>query len=260
VYLLDRELVVSDPEFRPTALYDHPLTGAQMTLIGLCLALTLPLRPWGRGALLLAYGAGLLAFGGRAAIAVAAAMLAALAVVALLRRLAAGRLRLSELVLLLAGVVAAMALVALLLAGTDMGARVLGRFTWDASAAARGVQWRILGMLDTGEWLAGASRERVALLVANLGLRFPFVAVENFWLLMFLNLGLLGFPLFVAGLLALLAGAWRRAGWQGRVLLVAVMTVASTSNSLGRKSNILTVLIPAVLAGTGFTEGRRRAG
>jgi hypothetical protein len=256
VFLVDRELIVRAAEFRPSALYDHPLTGAMLSMVGLFLVLAMNLAPWRRVGLAGAFAVGLLAFGGRAALAGSAGMLGLLGVRVAWRRIAAGRLRLPVLCLALAAIALAVALAMLLLAVTPIGERIAARLYWDDSAAARGVQWRILGMLDTGEWLFGVPRERLELLVANLGLRYPFVAVENFWLLIFLDLGLFGFPLFLIGMATLLASAARRAGGSGRVLLFAVMAVASTSNSLGRKSNILTVLIPAVIATAGFAERR----
>jgi hypothetical protein len=258
VYLTDHELIARNEEFRPTALYDHPLTGAMLSMIGLFLAAATGGR-W-RAVLMLAFAVGVLAFGGRAALAASVAVLAAQAGRFVLRGLVAGRMRRRDGVLLLAALACAAGVPAVLLATTAVGARIAEHFYWDESAAARSVEWQVLGMLDTGEWLFGATRDRVDIFVANLGLRYPFVAIETFWLLLFLYLGLFGFPLFLTGLVLLVGGAFRRAGGPGRVLLVAVLAVASTSNSLGRKSNILTVLIPAVIATSGFARGRCHAG
>ena len=72
------------------------------------------------------------------------------------------------------------------------------------------------------------------------------------------DLGALGFPLFVAGVLCLVVWCWRRAGLPGRLMLLGVLVVASTSSSLGRKSNVLTVLVPAVLVSAPHGLARER--
>jgi hypothetical protein len=65
---------------------------------------------------------------------------------------------------------------------------------------------------------------------------------------MFLDLGLLGFAIFLPALVIFLAAEWRRATPAGRIMLLALLVVASTSNSLARKSSLLTVAIAAAAA------------
>lgn len=106
----------------------------------------------------------------------------------------------------------------------------------------------VLGLLSPHQLLFGMDYAEIAQRVAQLGLRLPITDIENFWLLMFLHVGVVGYGLFLVGFAALLVGQWRSAPFAGRLMLLAVLLVASTSNSLGRKSAILTVLIPSVLA------------
>jgi hypothetical protein len=63
---------------------------------------------------------------------------------------------------------------------------------------------------------------------------------------MFISLGVLGFPFFIAGFLALLVSCWRQSNYHGRMMIVLVMLVASTSNSLGRKSPLLVLMVAAL--------------
>jgi hypothetical protein len=80
----------------------------------------------------------------------------------------------------------------------------------------------------------------------RLWLDYGVEVIENFWLLMFVSLGFAGFLIFLVGFFSLLCWCWARSGLRGRVLLVAVVAVASTSNSLGRKSTLLVGLVAAI--------------
>jgi hypothetical protein len=248
VWLGDDPFVDPPGEFRGAALYDHPLTGSAMTLIGVFLVLGTPRAAWLRAPLLLWLLVGLLAFGGRTALAVTLAALTCWGAARLLHRLLARRLRLAELAAALAACTIGPLLFAILLAATSIGERIAARFYWDDSARARGVQWRMLDQLDAGDWLFGMRHARFEQLVAQLGLTWHFSDVENFWLWMFLDLGLLGFAIFLPALVIFLAAEWRRATPAGRIMLLALLVVASTSNSLARKSSLLTVAIAAAAA------------
>jgi len=243
-YLNDEAYHAALQEFRPTALYDHPLTGGVMTMIGLSLAPT-------RGCWRLPYigmlSAALLAFGGRVAVAVTislAAIHAAFDVAgSVLRRdPSAIRLLLSYGLVVLIG--AALALAAY---SAGLSDRLIQHLYWDPSAQVRLAQWRLLGELDEWQVFFGTRRDDLLALLNPLWLGFGVEVIENFWLLMFAGLGVIGFPIFVASLAGLLGWCWRRTDPGGKFLLLGVMAVASTSNSLGRKSPILVVLVAAIL-------------
>ncbi|MBV9785943.1 MAG: VpsF family polysaccharide biosynthesis protein, partial [Acidisphaera sp.] len=242
--VLDQALVELPGEFRGTALYDHPLTGATVTMIGIFLLLGLRPKPAVTAILLPILMVGLLGFGGRAALGVTVLFLVVWGAAALLRRALDRSLRRVHAVLVLGSVLLLPALTAVLLAKTSIGERIVLRFYWDSSAQARSVQWHVLGLLSPRQVLFGMDYAGIGQLVAQLGLRFEITDIENFWLLMFLHVGAVGYGLFLAGFLALLMGQWRRAPLAGRLMLLAVLAVASSSNSLARKSAILTILIP----------------
>jgi hypothetical protein len=65
----------------------------------------------------------------------------------------------------------------------------------------------------------------------------PGTDIENFWLLMFLNLGVVGLPFLVGALFLLLFHQGQRTntpiGW---MMVIATLFICSTSNSLGRKT------------------------
>ncbi len=109
-------------------------------------------------------------------------------------------------------------------------------------------------MMSPRQLLFGASAAQQTELMQRLGFGSPYNDIENFWLLSFINLGLFGFVIYLAGLLPFLAGVWRAASVMGRLALVATMAIATTSNSLARKSDILFTLIAAIFAMRGFGE------
>jgi hypothetical protein len=243
LYLDDQAYHPHQEDFRPTALFDHPLTGGIMAMIGLTLA---PVRGWARGTFQILIWAALLAFGGRMALGVSllsvmllAAWRGARLVVArdprAARSLAAAALAVLFASALLAGALAA-----------GFGERLAGHLYWDSSAQARLSQWRILDQLDGWQLVFGTRREDLLSLLNGLHLSSGVEVLENFWLLMFVSLGFLGFPLFVAGFGALCLWCWRTTGVQARVLLVSVLVVASSSNSLGRKSTVLVCLVGGI--------------
>ncbi len=112
--------------------------------------------------------------------------------------------------------------------------------------------------MERHELLFGISTDRQHLLLHQLGLDFPISVIESLWLLLLTDLGAIGFAVFVAGFACLLVWCWRHSNGAGRMMLVGVLLVASTSSSLGRKSNVLTILVPAVLVCVPLAEPRPR--
>ena len=243
LYLNDAAYHPHAEDFRPTALFDHPLTGSIMIMLGLALC---PQR--GRFRLLYSglMWSALLAFGGRMALAASllvtgVASATSMFMLVLHRNAQAGRMLLGGIALLISA-----ALFAGLVLWSGLGSRFFGHLYWDESAQIRVAQWQLLERLDIWQMMFGVSRDQFLAMLAPLRLESGVEVIENFWLLMFVSLGAAGFPLFVGGLLSLLAWAWRRAELRGRLLMFGVVLVASTSNSLGRKSTVLVCLVAAL--------------
>ncbi len=121
------------------------------------------------------------------------------------------------------------------------------------SADVRNLQWLVLDHVNTHDVLFGVSMTRMDLLKYQIGLAAETTDIENFWLLMFLNLGILGFFVFLISLALLILHMGRTTahplGW---MLLIAAITIDSTSNSLGRKSVDLLFMVACMVAMTGF--------
>ena len=254
LYLNDSAYKPLAADFRPTALFDHPLTGALMMMMALTIAPAA--RGW-RVAYLALVWAALVAFGGRMALGVTLLTLAAGVAWRGWRMLLARDRRATW--TLLAAALGALGCAALLAAAlaAGLGDRLVAHMYWDESAQVRLAQWQILAQLDVWQTLFGTPREDLLRLLNPLRLGTGVEVIENFWLLMFVSLGALAFPLFLAGFGALLAWCWRRTGPGGRALLVGVLVVASSSNSLGRKSTVLVCLVATTACIPGRQVARR---
>jgi hypothetical protein len=239
------EAAVSSVEFRPAALYDHPLTAAAATMLGLLLRPEMPGASYVVGDAVLF--AALLAFGGRTALLVFIVAVSGAYVCGVVRKSMRRQIRGKD--LLPAAVVPALVVpVALVALGTGMAGRLQSHLYWDPSAQSRVDQFNILDSLNLGQILVGCQRSDLLRLVEPLRLAYGVNAIEDFWLLIFATLGALCFPVFLFGMAALASGLWRAGDTSARLMVVTLLVVASTSNSLGRKSILLMVLVACVAA------------
>lgn len=242
-------------EFRGYAFWTHPLTGAFATALAVFMVLGMGMR-WRRVVLLLGiFIIGLLAYGGRAALVGTGLMLAAAALFQLASGLATRRLNVGFFGAFIASVFVLPALFILLVSTTGVGDRFMTHLYLDDSAEIRLVQWGVLGHLNFNEALLGVPLDRVNKLKELIGLTGVGVDIENPWLLMFLGLGLVGFPFFVASLFLFLWHLGRRAdtpvGW---LIIMAMLLICSTSNSLGRKTPDLVIMTGFLVGVAGFRQ------
>ena len=233
-------------EFRPTALYDHPLTGSALTMIGILLPQGNPEKSRFRSPYILLLCTSLFAFGGRTAFVLTCLASSAKFVQSLVASVLARERRsasqLTSMVLLVLSVPVAL----LVASATGLGTRLIGHLYWDASANVRVSQWQILDMLGSHQILFGCRRDDLLALLHPLYLSTGVEVVENFWLLEFISLGLIAFPVFAVALFSLLGSSIHRAGPGSIYLVASFLIAASSSNSLGRKSNLLIVLVAAM--------------
>jgi hypothetical protein len=244
-------------DFRPTALYDHPLTGSAATMLGLFLLPDPVRRPFAACAYGICMFAALLVFGGRVSLLLALLFMSGWYLSCLGQKVARRRVAPAQLAPLL---IAAAAIGAVLCAVLEsgLGERLVTHLYWDPSARARLHQFQILASLDQPQWLFGARRVDTLALIEPLRLQYGVDVLENFWLLMFVSLGALCFPLFVLAMLALARWLWLRSDAPGRMMVAALMLAASASNSLGRKSTLLVILVACVMSNTTHSSARRQ--
>ena len=238
-----------EAEFRPTALYDHALTGAAVTMLGLWL---MPLEHGlGKWCYLLLLFAALVAFGERAPL--ATVMLGGLvyftnryAIRILARDLHAKKIAVVGSAIAVA-VGVSLAIVTL---ADNAEIRLGSHLYWDDSAQVRFNQFSILDTLAPRELLFGCPRADLLALIEPLRLSLHVGVIENFWLFTFVVLGLFGFLIFLLTFLSLIGWLWRKSGTDGHYMIVLFLVVASASNSLGRKSTLLVTLVACVVSST----------
>jgi hypothetical protein len=150
---------------------------------------------------------GLMSFGGHGALFMTVLLIAAAALFQLSAGPVSRRLSVGFLVAFIAGSLLLPALFVALTTMTDIGQQILTHLYFDDSAEARVIQRQIVDLLKWQNFLFGMSPDRIEFLKAQIGLLKAGMDIENFWLLMFLNLGTIGFPFFAGALFLLLLHA-----------------------------------------------------
>jgi hypothetical protein len=230
-------------EFRPAALYTHPLTGAMGTAFGLFLCFEARLSFFRTAVISAILFVGLLSFGGRAALVGSVGLLMMRAAITMGRDLLYRRVNGRLLAALLISTVVVLPLASYLLIATPIGERIVSRSYIDDSAEVRADQWAVLKFLTPSQAMFGTPAVALEHVYTQVGLN----GVENPLILMFLNLGLIGFPIFSIGLVAYFVYIYRTypgSGW----LLAAAVLILSGSNSVGTKSPDLFVMTACAVA------------
>lgn len=248
------KLITFEGNFRATALLGHPLENGLITSVMLLAMLDLPLPAFGKAAAAGLFLLALLAFGGRTSV-----LLCSLALLLYGGRRALAGLRQGRHgYLVIVGAAAATIFVlpaaAVLLWESGLGDRVFEGLYLDNSASVRLRIYRVFDFITPGDLLFGLSPEQVVAVSARIGLDPTFEAIENFWLLMLLQLGLPIFVAFACGLLSGLYLLWRRSGPGGRWAVLVFLATASTTNSLASKTAALTMLFSIVFCTAALTR------
>jgi hypothetical protein len=256
-YLGGEVFLEEEGDFRGTAGFAHPLTGAAVTMMCLLSIMALELPPVVLTISFLVLSVGLLAFGGRTALGVGFFALGSITIFLLIRGLVMQRLNARLLAAVLLAIVFLPPLAYGLLNYTNIGERLISHFYVDESAEVRSVQWRVLDDLAPRDLLFGIPEERVPLLISNVNMDERLSAIENPWLLTFLKIGALGFLIFLASLIPFLVRLWSKASLWGRTVLISGLIVISASNSLGVKSDLLFFLTAFVITAGNYRIGTR---
>jgi hypothetical protein len=251
-YLIDGHFV-TDAAFRATAFAGHPLRNAMLTMMALLAVADKDWKMAIRAGFMGVFAVALLCFGGRTAFAMSLVGLVALAgraMVTSARRDSAAFVRqaIAAFAAILAVLVAAIALFVL----TDFGTRIMdGSFGADSSSAARLQVFQIFAQADGADLLTGYSGETIDAMTSVIGL----IAIENFWLYMFLFLGVIGSLIWLPAMISALTFLWRHAGFAGRVVLVCGVIAASGNNSLAKKDSSLAILFALVIGAAAPAKG-----
>lgn len=235
-------------KFRSAALYGHPLDGSIITGTMLLASIDQPLGPLKRLAL---YGfliLALLAFGGRTSLILSVSVLLTHDLITISRKLLRGAYDYLRIVAgLIVSMLALPAFVGLVWV-SSLGERIFTSLYYDDSASVRVRIFGVLRYLDAYDLLFGIPPTVISNIAIRIGLDPNYNAIENFWLFMLLQFGVIVLAVFVIGFFCGMRLLWRRVGIGGRCALVVFLLTASTTNSLVSKTSVLTLLF-AVLYG-----------
>jgi hypothetical protein len=250
-----KNLGTDTEDFRGSGLFGHPLTAALSTSMATFMLLRMRMHGLLKAALFTTFLVGLLSFGGRAALVTTVVLVVVAASAVLVRGIVTRNLSMGFVGAIGAAVIILPPLTVMLITSTDIGERILSHMYFDDSAEVRNLQWLVLNHLNLHDVLFGVSLDRLDILKYQIGLGAATTDIENFWLLMFLNLGVMGFVVFLIALGLFLMHLGRTTahplGW---ILMLGAILIDSTSNSLGRKSVDLFFMVACMIAMTGYPQ------
>jgi hypothetical protein len=243
--------------FRATAFFPHPLTASLMATMTLLLLYRMQLRFIFLAMSFVLLWVGLLEFGGRTGLGVSLVMTvgagAWVGVTGMLRR----DLKTSTAMYLLLGMIVLPLVLGVIATQTHIAERLLDTMYYDDSAEVRVFQWKVLNYLSLPNWLFGVPQDDLIQLKYQIGIG-PNEDIENFWLLLFLNLGAIGFVGFLVFFFTFLVNLARvGSGLFGWLLMIAALIIDSSSNSLGQKTYDLLMEVVILYAMSGFNGWQR---
>lgn len=247
-----RSDIVAEEYFRASAFLGHPLHNA---LITATLLPAVTLLPWSRlwklvfvGTLMLS----LLAFGGRTSVVLAMLLYGAYAAWRVLASVVRGRV--SYLQLTGGSLALMLALTSMIgvVAATGLGSRIFNNLKIDSSASVRMRVWDAFGYLSDIDLWMGVAPAQIDHISLRMGLDPNYEAIENFWIYLFMQFGVIGFVPFLIGLACLMIVLFRAATPPMRIAVLLYLLVASTANTLASKTVSLMLLVLVILGGVAF--------
>jgi hypothetical protein len=131
----------------------------------------------------------------------------------------------------------------ILLLATNVGDRIAALLYYDQSARERFAVFALFGDIPAANLWLGSSTEDIGALVAGLP---DITAIENYWIYLLLQLGILMFVPFTLTLLAFLR--WLgRGGTYSALAVLDFLLVSSGNNSLSVKTTAVGALVILVL-------------
>lgn len=247
-----------EEHFRSSALLGHPLTNAMQSALLMPIAMFLGMRALWRWSHLILILLSMLAFGGRASLALALIVYGIYGFCVLWSNLIRGRYSYLQLtggaaiaILSIAGLVG-------VVIATGLGERIFASLYLDNSA---NVRLRVLSAYDyvTAEELwFGISAREIDIVALRLGLDPRYEAIENGWIYLSMQLGLIAFAAWFVGFACLVVWLWRRGP---ALVLAGVFTFllsASSNNALASKSIDLGMVVTYVVGAAAALRLRQR--
>jgi hypothetical protein len=247
------KLTDTEVDFRANAFFNHPLTGSLVTAMSIFLLYGMRMRLIYSAALFGILLVGLFAYGGRTALGVTLTIVAVSAIWTLFSGIVRRNLELDFVIAFIAGTIVIPLLIFVIVTQTNISERIIDTLYFDGSAEVRVTQWEVFRLLSLENWLFGISHDNLDILKYQIGLGGKQVDIENFWALMLLNLGAIGFAAFLLVFAAFLWHLGKQArnvnGW---LLLIAALIIDTSSNSLGVKSSDLFIETAFLIGMAGY--------
>lgn len=241
--------VLKEDYFRASAWLGHPLNNAVFTAVTFSVLLTLKFNPILKSAATALLLISLVAFGGRTALSLSILTLT-------LFSLSSARQAFRNMTLLKLFAFAAIGLLGpilvfgvLYLALTSgMGERLMAlRSFTDASAEARFVAFRAFDYLTRTDLLFGISSAEVDTITRRISVNFFMSDIENPWVLMLMQLGVVFFAVWLLLTTAFVRELMRGQTFILRLGILTYFVLASAFNSFGRKDFIYMLMVASVV-------------
>lgn len=238
--------------FRSTALLGHPLNNALITGPLVVLAMGFRLTLFKKVVLLSILILGLLSFGGRTSFLVTSGLMGLYLSITFLRDMIRGRYGYLEILGALITAIAFLAAIIGLVLLTGLGERIFAHLFWDDSANVRVRAWHVFDYMDESDLIFGMSPTTITTIIYRLKLIYPLETIENFYLAMLMQMGLVGFIPFILSLWTMAKMLWRNTGGPGRLAIILFFAIASSNNSLSSKTCALTIFVATALGSRAY--------
>ena len=265
IFTFDPEWAVLHEEyFRASALRGHPLANAAFTSFALFIALGLRWPTIVKTLFAAVFVTSLVAFGGRASLAISVFGLVLLGIIRIVRMIASRNLSLLQALLAVAAVLVAPVCVfgGLYMAiHSGMGERLAASAHWDQSADVRELAPLALQYMTDEELVFGASSTRIVEIGERINQKYPLAIIENPWILMFMNLGGVFFVFWLAATLLFVRQLLEGRPLPHKLAVLGYFAIASTFNSFGTKDQMYPIMVSVtVCAARAVIPARRTAG
>lgn len=241
-YLVDGKPVI-EAYFRATALLGHPLQNALITAVAILALPAMRDRRFLTAACGLIMAVGLIAFGGRSALAVVLGLALFAVPFWVVRGLTRRDYTYQQFVGTMMAAIVLTGLTAIVFATLGNGTRVASGLRWDESANTRIIGLRILDMVSPSEIIFGIGQQGILDRSQMLASYYGIIGLENSWLLLMLIFGAVGLAVFLTALLAWLREVLIGAPVPAYLSALGYLIIASTNNTLAAKDCSLIQLV-----------------
>ncbi len=242
----DDWVVLHEDYFRASAFLGHPLTNAIFTSLALFVSLAMGYPKIIKAILIVVFLVALVAFGGRVALAFSVVGLIILGIHTVIIFLSRKNLKLREIFLLGATLLT----LPLMLGGilfiainSHMGERIATHLEWERSADTRLSAFKVFDYMTDEEIMFGARPERIMDIAYRVNPDVKNADIENPWLVMFMYMGALVFPFWLAGISAFIYTLMKGQTLPLQFAVLAYFMIASTSNSFGHKDANFAIMV-----------------